>query len=104
MNDEMIALVAPDTATTSCESERRHFLGLLRALGFALPLAEKQFTAACGVILLFSHGERIVELTARYDALIQLKVPQSAWNPQIVITDPNLGAVLDLARRAEVIP
>ena len=49
MNDEMIALVAPDTATTSCESERRHLLGLLREHGFVLPLAEKQFTAACGV-------------------------------------------------------
>ena len=104
MNDEMIALVAPDTATTSCESERRHLLGLLRELGFVLPLAPKQFTAACGVILIFAHGERIVELTARYDALIQLKVPQSAGNPQIVITDSDLGAVLALARRAEVIP
>jgi hypothetical protein len=104
MNDEMIALVAPDTVTTSCESERRHLLGLLREHGFALPLAPKQFTAACGVILLFAHGERIVELTSRYDSLFQLKVPQSAGNPQITITDPDLGAVLALARRAEVIP
>jgi hypothetical protein len=104
MNDEMIALVAPDTVTTSCESERRHLLGLLRALGFALPLAPKQFTAACGAILLFSHGERIVELTARYDSLWQLKVPQSPGFPQITITDSDLGAVLTLARRAEVIP
>lgn len=104
MNDEMIALVAPDTATTSCESERRHLLGLLREHGFVLPLAGKQFTAACGVILLFAHGERIVELTARYDALFQLKIPQSPGLPQIVITDSDLGAVLALARRAEVIP
>jgi len=104
MNDEMIALVAPDTATTSCEAERRHLLGLIRALGFALPLADKQFTAACGVILLFANGERIVELTSRYDSLFQLKVPQSPGFPQITITDPDLGAVLALARRAEVIP
>jgi hypothetical protein len=104
MNDEMIALVAPDTVTTSCESERRHLLGLLREHGFALPLAPNQFTAACGVILIFAHGERIVELTYRYDWQFQLKIPQSAGNPQITITDPDLGAVLALARRAEVIP
>jgi hypothetical protein len=104
MNDEMIALVAPDTATTSCESERRHFLGVLRKMGFELPLAPKQFTAACGVILIFVHGERNVQLSERYDRLFELRIPASPGESQIVITGEVFADVLALARRAEVIP